>query len=210
MDPQVEALLQMMQAQARAAGQRPLHELSPQEARQQAELAFAAFNQPLPTSVSVSDLTLPGPAGLLRAKLFRPQGEGTLPLLVYFHGGGWVIGSPETHAKLCAELAEGAGCLVLSVDYRLAPEHPAPAPLDDCTAAVRWAFANAAALGADASRIAVGGDSAGANPRGGGLPAAARRRGASTALPAPPLRGLPAEARQPLDDRERGGENPHA
>ncbi|GBD22833.1 Carboxylesterase NlhH [bacterium HR29] len=163
MDPQVEALLQMMQAQARAAGQRPLHELSPQEARQQAELAFAAFNQPLPTSVSVSDLTLPGPAGLLRAKLFRPQGEGTLPLLVYFHGGGWVIGSPETHAKLCAELAEGAGCLVLSVDYRLAPEHPAPAPLDDCTAAVRWAFANAAALGADASRIAVGGDSAGAN-----------------------------------------------
>jgi len=164
MDPQVEALLQMMQAQAQAAGQRPLHELSPQEARQQAESAFAAFNQPLPASVAISDTTLPGPAGPLRAKLFRPQGKAPLPLLVYFHGGGWVIGSPETHAKLCAELAEGAGCLVLSLGYRLAPEHPAPAPLDDCTAAVRWAFANAGAIGADPARIAVGGDSAGANP----------------------------------------------
>lgn len=161
MDPQVEALLQVMQAQA--AGQRPLHELTPAEARQQAEIAFSAFNQPMPETVTIRDIELPGPGGMLRAKLFRPGDGSPLPMLVYFHGGGWVIGSPETHAKLCAELAEGANCLVLSVDYRLAPEHPAPAPLDDCVAAVRWAVANANALGADPARVAVGGDSAGAN-----------------------------------------------
>lgn len=163
MDPQVEALLQMLAAQAQASGQPPLHELPPAEARAQAAAAFAAFNQPLPTSVQVSDGIVPGPAGPLRVKWFRPEGDEPLPLLVYFHGGGWVIGSPDTHLKLCAELAEGAGCLVLSVDYRLAPEHPAPAALDDCVAAVRWAFANPASFGGDPGRIAVGGDSAGAN-----------------------------------------------
>src|SRR5690606_10103793 len=102
-----------------------------------AEQSFDAFNQPMPESVTVTDRTVPGPAGDIPVKVFTPRGDGPFPLLVYFHGGGWVIGSPNTHRKLCAELAEGAGVVVVSVDYRLAPEHPAPASLDDCVAAVR-------------------------------------------------------------------------
>jgi len=162
LDPQVEALLQMMQAQA--AGQRPLHELAPAEARQQAEVAFAAFNQPMPADVEVRDIEAGGAAGPRRAKLFRPRGVGDhAPGLVYFHGGGWVIGSPETHQKLCAELARRAACVVVSVDYRLAPEHPAPEPLDDCVASYLWTVAHASELGIDPGKLAVGGDSAGAN-----------------------------------------------
>jgi len=83
-------------------------------------------------------------------------------VLVYLHGGGWICGSPRTHRKLAFRFAEG-GYLVINVDYRLAPEHPFPAPFDDCVAALRWARANAASLGGDPERIAVGGDSAGGN-----------------------------------------------
>lgn len=163
MDPQVEALLQMMAAQAQAAGVPQMWELPADVARANAEVSFAAFNQPMPGSVSIADRSIPGPAGEIPVKVFTPAGPGPFPLLVFLHGGGWVIGSPATHARLCAELAEGAGVVVVSVDYRLAPEHPAPAPLDDCVAAIRWAVANAAELNADGSRFAVGGDSAGAN-----------------------------------------------
>jgi len=163
MDPQVEALLQMMAAQAQAAGVPPLWELDPATARANAEVSFQAFNQPLPASVTITDRTIPGPAGEIPVKLFTPAGQGPFPLVVYFHGGGWVIGSPATHAKLCAELAEGAGAVVVSVHYRLAPEHTPPAQLDDCVAAVRWAVDHAAELNADGSRIALAGDSAGGN-----------------------------------------------
>lgn len=163
MDPQVEALLQMMAAQAQAAGVPPLWELDPATARANAEVSFQAFNQPLPASVTITDRTIPGPAGEIPVKIFTPAGQGPFPLVVYFHGGGWVIGSPATHTKLCAELAEGAGAVVVSVHYRLAPEHTPPAQLDDCVAAVRWAVDHAAELNADGSRIAVAGDSAGGN-----------------------------------------------
>ncbi len=162
MDPQVEALLQLMAAQAQS-GAPQMWELSAAEARANADVGFAAFNQPMPTSVAVADRTVPGPAGEIPVKVFTPTGTGPFPLLVYLHGGGWVIGSPETHAKLCAELSEGAGVVVVSVHYRLAPEHTPPAPLDDCVAAIRWAVENAAELNADGSRFAVGGDSAGGN-----------------------------------------------
>ena len=163
MDPQVEALLQMMAAQAQAAGVPPLWELDPATARANAEVSFQAFNQPLPASVTITDRTIPGPAGEIPVKIFTPAGQGPFPLVVYFHGGGWVIGSPATHTKLCAELAEGAGAVVVSVHYRLAPEHTPPAQLDDCVAAVRWAVDHAAELNADGSRIALAGDSAGGN-----------------------------------------------
>jgi acetyl esterase len=163
MDPQVEALLQMMAAQAQAAGVPPLWELDPATARANAEVSFQAFNQPLPASVTIADRTIPGPAGEIPVKIFTPAGQGPFPLVVYFHGGGWVIGSPATHTKLCAELAEGAGAVVVSVHYRLAPEHTPPAQLDDCVAAVRWAVDHAAELNADGSRIALAGDSAGGN-----------------------------------------------
>ena len=121
MDPQVQALLQMMAAQAQAADVPPMWEMDAAAARAGAEVSFQAFNQPMPEGVAIADRTVPGPAGAIPVKVFNPGGAGTLPLLVFLHGGGWVIGSPATHAKLCAELALGAGCIVVSVDYRMAP-----------------------------------------------------------------------------------------
>ena len=113
----------------------------------------------------VENLSLPGPRGEIGARLYvgldaprSPQ-----PLLVYYHGGGWVIGNLDTHDGACRFLAEHSGCRVLSIDYRLAPEHPFPEPLEDAVAAFAWAHENAAELGADPERIAVGGDSAGGN-----------------------------------------------
>ena len=107
-----------------------------------------------------------GPHGPIPLRLYRPRGtsaEQVLPALVYYHGGGWVIGDLDTHDTLCRELANHAGCAVVSVDYRLAPEHRFPAAVDDSIAAARWVHREAAALRIDPERIAVGGDSAGGN-----------------------------------------------
>lgn len=163
MDPQVEGLLQMMAAQAAAANVPPMWEMDAATARAGAEISFGAFNVPMPEGVAITDRTVPGPAGAIPVKVFTPDGSGIRPLLIYIHGGGWVIGSPATHARLCAELAGGANCVVVSLDYRMAPENPAPASLDDCVAAIRYIVANAAEFGADGSRFAIGGDSAGGN-----------------------------------------------
>jgi len=111
-------------------------------------------------------LEIPGAAGPIPARHYVPAGlpaDAPAPLLVYFHGGGWVIGDLDTHDGLCRFLAATAGVAVLSVDYRLAPEHRFPAAVEDCWAAYAWTAANAASLGADPARIAVGGDSAGGN-----------------------------------------------
>jgi acetyl esterase len=128
----------------------------------------AAFdNMPLPRReialASVADRTIPGPAGEIPVRIYQPHGAGVKPVLLYFHGGGWVIGTLDSYDATCRELAQGAGCVVVSVDYRLAPEHRYPAAPDDCYAALKWVAANAASLGADANRLAVGGDSAGGN-----------------------------------------------
>lgn len=153
----------MMAAQAAAVDTPPMWEQDAATARAGAEISFQAFNQPMPEGVTISDRTVPGAAGEIGVKVFVPNGPTGLPLLIYIHGGGWVIGSPATHAKLCAELALGSSCVVVSVDYRMAPEHPAPAPLDDCVAAITYIVANAAQFGANGTRFAIGGDSAGAN-----------------------------------------------
>jgi len=161
MDPQVQALLDMMTAANADAPK--LWEQTPQEARATAEAMFGAMNAGAPDLASTVDRTIPGPAGEIPIKVQTPLGDGPFPLLVYIHGGGFVIGSPDSHSRLSALLADGAKAVVVSVHYRLAPEHPAPAALEDCVAAVKWSLANAAELGADVSRFAIGGDSAGGN-----------------------------------------------
>jgi acetyl esterase len=141
--------------------------------------------QPDPPAVAVvRDLTAPGPHGPMKLRLYRGTGtrEGdSLPALVYLHGGGWVIGDLDTHDGVCRALANAARCAVVSVDYRLAPEHKFPAAVDDCIAAMSWIAGQAAALGLDPARLAIGGDSAGATLAT-VVCLAARHRGASRLL----------------------------
>jgi acetyl esterase len=114
-------------------------------------------------AVPVADLTIPGPAGELRVRHYRPPDAPAAPLLVFFHGGAFVVGDIESHDGLCRAICRDAAIHVLSVDYRLAPEHKAPAAADDCVAAYRWALEHVGELGADPSRVGIGGDSAGGN-----------------------------------------------
>ncbi|MDO8288099.1 MAG: alpha/beta hydrolase [Parvibaculum sp.] len=161
LDPQVKALLDGMAANP---GPRII-DLPVAEGREMYRGLAAAFDaQGVPIG-SVEDRTIPGPAGEIPVRIYTPvaAGSGTLPVLVYFHGGGWVIGDLETHDALCRSFANEAGCKVVAVDYRLAPEHVFPAAVDDCYAAVKWVAANGASIGADVTRIAVSGDSAGGN-----------------------------------------------
>ena len=160
--PQARALLNLIEERKVP----PTHTLSPDQARElYRERRF--FSQPPPSEVSLArDLAIPGPGGDIPLRLYRPAGSSVgspLPVLVYYHGGGWVIGDLETHDTLCRELANGSGCAVVAVDYRLAPEHRFPAAALDAIAAVQWVHYNASRLGIDATRIAVGGDSAGGN-----------------------------------------------
>ncbi|MEI9987911.1 MAG: alpha/beta hydrolase [Aliidongia sp.] len=130
-----------------------------------AQMRRRVADYPLPTRSTpiarVEDLTIPGPTGPLTARLYAPA-EGA-PLIVFYHGGGWVLCSIDTHDSLCRALAAASGAAVLSIDYRLAPEHKFPAAFEDAMAALVWAAANAAALGCDPTRLAVAGDSAGGN-----------------------------------------------
>ncbi len=117
-----------------------------------------------PTRVgAVDNRVIPGPGGDLPVRIYQPDTDGDHPLLVYFHGGGWVIGDLDTQDEFCRQLCAGSGAVVVSVDYRLAPEDPFPNGLEDCYAATRWAVENARTLGATADMLAVGGDSAGGN-----------------------------------------------
>ena len=134
----------------------PFEELTPTEAR----AMYAAGQVP---SVEVVHEIRDIQAGSIPCRLYRPSSKTDLGLLVFFHGGGWVIGDLNSHDGVCRSLANKSGHAVLSVDYRLAPEHKFPAAFDDCAAAVKWAYDNAVSLGVDNTRIAVGGDSAGGN-----------------------------------------------
>jgi acetyl esterase len=117
-----------------------------------------------PAEVEARNFTLPGPGGAIPVRLYTPPAAATPgPLMVYFHGGGWVIGDLETHDAHCRRLALYSGARIMAVDYRLAPEHPFPAGHDDALATTRWAFDHAGEIGVDPARIGVGGDSAGGN-----------------------------------------------
>ncbi|HEX2988121.1 MAG TPA: alpha/beta hydrolase, partial [Chloroflexota bacterium] len=116
--------------------------------------------QPL---AAVEDRMIPGPVGEIHLRVYTPEGKGPFPLLLYFHGGGWVVGSVNTHDGVCRQLSLESGCMLVSVDYRLAPENKFPAALMDAQAALEWVFANARELNADPTRVAIGGDSSGGN-----------------------------------------------
>lgn len=139
------------------------HSLTPKQARIAYLMGAEILDLPRAPLARVENLTVPGAEGPLAARLYAPKGaeEARLPVLLYFHGGGFTIGSLETHDSLCRQLALRSGAAVLSLDYRLAPEHKFPAAVEDCWAVMRWLPGAAAALGLDGTRIAVGGDSAG-------------------------------------------------
>ena len=161
-DPQVQAFLAAQEQAAIENQVPPITEQTVEMARA-GYLAVAEMLGQGP-DVDVEDSAVPGPAGDIPVRVYRPQDGGTsLPILVYYHGGGWVIGDLNTHDHACRELSAGAGCIVVAVDYRLAPEAQFPAAVDDSWAALQWVAANADSLGGDPDRIAVGGDSAGGN-----------------------------------------------
>ncbi|WP_019587715.1 alpha/beta hydrolase [Deinococcus apachensis] len=157
LDPKVKATLDQQAALPR------LSTLPVDVVRQ----GIAASLHLMPTSTApvagVENRSVPSPAGELPIRVYTPQGQGPFPLIVYFHGGGWTICTLDTHDPICRELCAGAQAVVVSVDYRLAPEHPFPAAPDDCFAATRWVAEHVTGLGGDPERIVVAGDSAGGN-----------------------------------------------
>jgi acetyl esterase len=157
--PEVRALLEMMDAQ----GAPPLETQDPVEARSARLEPMKLLNGEPDALGRVENLFAPGPAGEVPLRLYATDHGGLRPALVYFHGGGFVFGNLDTHDAVCRALAKASGAVVVAVDYRLAPEHKFPAAVDDSYAATKWVAANAERLGIDASRIAVGGDSAGGN-----------------------------------------------
>jgi acetyl esterase len=157
LDPQVKVLLDQMAA----ANQPAFHSQSPADARKAMDAMLNVLG-PGPDVHKVEDRKIPGPAGDIPVRIYSPPGK-PIGILVYFHGGGWVVGDIASHDYVCRALTNAAGCVVVSVDYRLAPEHKFPAGPEDCYAATEWVSKNAASLGSDADHIAVGGDSAGGN-----------------------------------------------
>jgi acetyl esterase len=159
LDPQIAAVL----AQAAAMNSKTLAELGPAGARAQLAMLCTMGGRSTATLAGVADHTIDGPGGPLTLRVYRPVGDGPFGVLCFFHGGGFVLGDIKTHDGVCRQLAADAECVVVSVDYRLAPEHPFPAAVEDCDAALRWVAVNAASLGGDPNRLAVGGESAGGN-----------------------------------------------
>ena len=162
--PQAQALIDLI-AERKLP---PMHTLTPIEARRVYRDRRALAQPPAPDVHEIRELAADGPAGPIPLRLYRPAPRDPsvrepMPVLVYFHGGGWTIGDLDTHDVLCRQLANASHCAVVSVDYRMGPEHRFPAAVHDCLAAARWVRAHADTLGLDAGRLAVGGDSAGGN-----------------------------------------------
>ena len=158
LDPQCQTLLEQLSA----AGGPGLESLTPDEGRNSYRMLMAlggAGNE----SVGVADRAVPGPAGDIPIRVYTPDAPASRPLVMWFHGGGHVIGDLDTYDAVCRDLAAESGAVVVSVDYRLAPEHRFPAAVEDCYAATVWAAEHAGELGADAARLAVAGESAGGN-----------------------------------------------
>src|ERR1019366_3654503 len=161
--PQAKALLELIEQR----GLPPMQALLPVEARLFYRDRRSLTQPEAPAVAEITDLSAEGPHGPIPLRLYRPTRRGdeltASPVLVYYHGGGWTIGDLDTHDVLCRQLANGSRCAVVSVDYRMGPEHRFPAAVDDCLAATYWVRRQADALGFDATRLAIGGDSAGGN-----------------------------------------------
>jgi acetyl esterase len=163
LDPDAAAVFKAFQD----AGRPPYESGTPAEARELYLKGRVVSNPEPPELKSVQPLAIPSPAGSIPARIYTPltlrQAPGLAPCLVFFHGGGWVIGDLDSHDVVCRKLADAGQLIVISVDYRLAPEHKFPAAVDDAITATAWIAANARQLGIDASKLSVGGDSAGGN-----------------------------------------------
>ncbi|MBV9785771.1 MAG: alpha/beta hydrolase [Acidisphaera sp.] len=184
-DPDAQAVLDLV----RLAGRPPYETLSPAEARQLYRESRAVLSPDPPEVALVRALAAPGPGGSIPLRLYRGAGTpagAALPALIFFHGGGWVIGDLDTHDGVCRRLANEAGCAVVAVDYRLGPEHKFPAAVEDAMAATVWVAEQAGALDIDATRLAVGGDSAGGNLA--AVVCLMARDRAGSSLQPPPLR----------------------
>ena len=159
MDPKAQVIAEFIKTIRVPGYFPPLPEL-----RQQLVTMTQLLDEPAPALSRKEDIKIPGPAGDIPARLYSDAGDGAAPpILAYFHGGGWVQGDLETHDGLCARLAQWSGAMVVAFDYRLAPEHPYPAAVEDCLAGYIWLRQHGAELGGDPSRVAVAGDSAGGN-----------------------------------------------
>jgi acetyl esterase len=156
LDPQAQQVID----QIAALGLPPAHMVSPEEARINSKARPRALG---PEVTKVEDRDIPGPDAPIPVRIYTPAGPGPFPILVWFHGGGWVIGDLDGADGTARHLTVGGNCVTISVDYRLAPEAKFPGPANDCYAATAWAAQHAASFNGDASRIAVGGDSAGGN-----------------------------------------------
>jgi acetyl esterase len=157
--PDAAAILERV----RDAGVPPWRSLPPAEGREVYRRRARLFTgDPVPVD-AVWDTTFPSAAGPIGLRVYRPDGGRPRPIFVYLHGGGWTLGDLDSHDVVCRRISVAADCMVVSVDYRLSPEHPYPAPMDDAVAAVRWIAEHGGELGGDPSRLAMGGDSAGGN-----------------------------------------------
>ncbi len=163
LDPDAAAVFRAFQE----AGRPPYETVSPAEARELYLKGRVVSNPEPPELASIEPLTIPSPAGSIPARIYTPtrlrKANGLAPGLVFFHGGGWVIGDLDSHDVVCRKLADEGELMVVSVDYRLAPEHKFPAAVDDAIASTKWIAEHAKQFGIDASRLMVGGDSAGGN-----------------------------------------------
>jgi len=159
LDPKARNLLTAIAT----AGDPPVQLLPAGKARTLVESRYGQLKLPLKKVNSVTNRAITGPARELTLRIYTPEGNGPFPILLFFHGGGWVLFRPEHYDSVCTHLCAGAGCLVVSVDYRLSPETKFPGALDDCTEALLWISGNASTISGDPSRIILCGDSAGGN-----------------------------------------------
>ena len=158
LDPEVKSWLDEMLSGTFT----PIEQMTPEQARRQMLTACQNL-APGPELASVKNMTTTGSHGSIPVRVFRPDENNKLPVIVYFHGGGWVVGGIDTHDIYCRELATHSNAVVVSVDYRLAPEYRFPTAFEDCYSATSWVSENAEQLNIDPNRIAVAGDSAGGN-----------------------------------------------